>query len=53
MQPFHDLIKPNWQFYLDDNLEVSFESFKNMIINLVKDSIKSFDPAHQTCIQPD
>ena len=30
-----------------------FESSKNKIINLVKDGIKSFDVACQTCIQPD
>ena len=53
MQPFRDLIKPNQQFYWDDNLEMLFESSKNMIINLVKDGIKSFDLARQTCIQPD
>ena len=53
MQPFHDLIKPNRQFYWDDNPEMLFESLKNMIINLVKDDIKSFDLARQTCIQPD
>ena len=53
MQPFCDFMKPNPQFYWDDNLEVLLESSKNMIINLVKDGIKSFVPAHQTCIQPD
>ena len=52
MQPFRDLIKPNGQFYWDDSLEMLFESSKNMIINLVKDSIKSFDLVCQTCIQP-
>ena len=50
---FRDLIKPNQQFYWDDNLEMLFESSKNTIINLVKDDIKSFDLACQTCIQPD
>ena len=53
MQPFRDPIKPNQQFYWDDNLEILFESSKNTIINLVKDGIKSFDLACQTCIQPD
>ena len=53
MEPFCDLIKPNRQFYWDDNLEVLFESSKNMIISLIKEGIKSFDPARQTCIQPD
>ena len=53
MQPFRDLIKPNQQFYWNDNLEMLFESSKNTIISLVKDGIKSFDLAPQTCIQPD
>ena len=56
-QPYNvailQFIKPSRQFYWDDNLEVLFESSKNTIISLLKDCIKSFDPAHQMCIQPD
>ena len=32
---------------------VLFESSKNMVISLIKDGIKSFNPACQTCMQPD
>ena len=39
MQPFHDLIKPNRQFCWDDNLEVLFESSKDMIINPSKTAL--------------
>lgn len=53
MQPFRDLIKPNQHFYWDSNLDNLFESSKNVLINLVKDGVQSFDITKPTCVQPD
>ena len=53
MQPFRDLIKPNQNFFCDDTLEKIFESSKQIVIQLVKDGVQSFDVSRQTCLQTD
>ncbi len=53
MQPFRELIKPNQNFHWDDTLETLFESSKNVLINLVKDGVQSYDITKTTCLQPD
>ena len=53
MEPFRDLIKPNCTFFWDDNLTKLFEESKKLIIDLVKDGIRTFDLKRRTCLQTD
>ena len=53
MQLFRDLIKPNQAFYWDDTLDHLFESSKKIIIDLVKEGVKSFNISLKTYVQPD
>ena len=50
MQTFRDLIRSNQKFYWDDNLDKLFELSKQVIIDLVKEAIQSFELTHQTDI---
>ena len=53
MQPLRDLIRPNQKCYWDDNLNKLFESSNQIIIDLVKEGVQSFDLTRQTCMEPD
>ena len=52
MLPFQDLIKPNTKFYWDYTLDDLFNSSKEIIIDLVKQGVQTFNLSQQTCIQP-
>ena len=43
MQPFRDLVKPSSKFYWDEQLDKLFQSSKEIIVNQVKEGIKTFD----------
>ena len=53
MQPLRDLIRPNQKCYWDNNLNKLFESSNQVIIDLVKEGVQSFDLTRQTCMEPD
>ena len=53
MEPFREAIKPNRTFYWDENLTQIFEESKKLIIDMVKDGIRSFDTSRRTCLQTD
>ena len=53
MEPFRDLIKPNRNFYWDEQLTEIFNSSKQTIIELVKEGIRTFDASRRTCLQTD
>ena len=53
MLPFRDLVKKNAVFTWNKNIEDAFNHSKEMIVNLVKDGISSFDTNRTTCLAPD
>ena len=53
MLPFRDLVKKNSTFTWNKSLEDAFIQSKQVIINLVKDGIVSFDTNRITCLAPD
>ena len=53
MQPFRDLIKPHTKFYWDETLEKLFHESKQLLLNKVKDGVKSFELGRITCVQTD
>ena len=53
MEPFRDAIKPNRTFYWDENLSEIFERSKKLLIDMVKDGIRTFDVLRGTCLQTD
>ena len=53
MQPFRDLIKHNNKFYWDDVLTRLFHDSKALLIDAVKEGIRSFDINRPTCLQCD
>ena len=56
MEPFRELLKPPAQgkkVYWDDNLTKLFEESKLIIVDAIKQGIKSFKVGHWTCLMPD
>ena len=53
MEPFREAIKPNRTFYWDENLTQIFEKSKKLLIDMVKDGIRTFDTSRKTCLQTD
>ena len=53
MTPFRDLVKKNSVFTLNESIESAFTQSKQVIINLVKDGISTFDINRITCLAPD
>ena len=53
MQPFRELIKHNNKFYWDDVLTRLFHDSKAVLIDAVKEGIRSFDINRPTCLQCD
>ena len=53
MQPFRDLVKTQTKFCWTDTLDKLFTDSKTLIINKVKEGIKSFDINRRTCLQTD
>ena len=56
MEPFRELLKPPAQgkkVYWDDNLTKLFEESKLIIVDAIKEGIKSFSKDRWTCLMPD
>ena len=53
MQPFRYLVKTNTKFIWNNTLHKLFAESKALIINKVKEGIKSFDINRRTCLQTD
>ena len=53
MQPFRDLIKPHTKFYWDDTLRNLFLSSRQLIVDKVKEGVKTFELGRRTCVQTD
>ena len=53
MQPFRDLVKPNFKFHWDETLEKLFQDSKALLITTVEEGIQSFDINRPTCLQTD
>ena len=53
MEPFRNLIKPNVNFYWDEHLDSIFRQSKQLIIDMVKDGVETFDTSLRTCFQTD
>ena len=53
MQPFRELIKSKSEFHWNATLENAFNESKNIIIQLVKEGVSTFDVNKVTCLAPD
>ena len=56
MEPFRELLKPPAQgkkVYWDENLSKLFQESKLVIVDAIKDGIKSFRMGEWTCLMPD
>ena len=53
MLPFRDLVKKNSNFTWDETINEAFSQSKQVIVNLVKDGISSFDTNRITCVATD
>ena len=53
MLPFRDLVKKNSNFTWDETIDEAFSQSKQVIVNLVKDGISSFDTNRITCVATD
>ena len=53
MEPFRDLIKPKTPFHWNDALEKIFQESKRLIVDQVKNGVKTFDTSKPTCLQTD
>ena len=56
MQPFRELLKPaakGKQIYWDDNLTALFEESKLVILQAIKEGIRTFKMGSLTCLMPD
>ena len=53
MQPFRDLVKRNAKFQWNEDLEKAFLESRDVIVELVKEGIKTFDVDRATALAPD
>ena len=53
MLPFRELLKRGAQWYWDDNLDKLFTKSKAMIVQLVKNGVRSFEIGKPTCLCTD
>ena len=53
MQPFRDLIKSKSPFVWDETLQAAMDHSKQVIIDLVREGVSTFDVNRITCLAPD
>ena len=53
MLPFRDLVKKHSRFYWDANLQKLFEESKKILIDLVHEGVRTYDPSLPTFLQTD
>ena len=53
MQPFRDIIKSKSEFVWNQTMQNAFDDSKQMIVNLVKEGVSTFDVNRVTCLAPD
>ena len=53
MFPFRHLLSPNTTFTWTDELEAAFSGSKEIILDLIKKGVYSFDSELETCLSPD
>ena len=53
MEPFREMVKAERTFHWDETLEKLFHESKVLLLSKVVEGIRTFDPKHQTCLQPD
>ena len=53
MLPFHDLVKRDSHFAWDQGLEAAFQHSKQVIVDLVRNGIATFEKNCITCLAPD
>ena len=53
MAPFRNLLKPSTEFVWTPDLHEAFKKSKEMIIEAVKDGVKTFDLGRRTCLATD
>ena len=53
MLPFHDLVKWDSNFVWDQGLEAAFQHSNQVIVDLVRDGIATFEKNRITCLTPD
>ena len=53
MQPFRDLIKSKSPFVWDETLQAAMDHSKQVIVDLVREGVSTFDVNRITCLAPD
>ena len=52
MQSFHELLKPG-KWYWDSNMDTLFQKYKDVILKLIHQGVKYFEPNRTTCLATD
>ena len=53
IEPFRKFLSPKVRFYWDVSLDEKFEKSKTMILEVIQDGVRIFDPMRKTCLRSD